>query len=42
MAKRKYVDIRRKKSRSRKTVKRLAKKSEMLAAKRTKKGKKRR
>lgn len=38
MAKRPYVDIRRKKSRSRKTKKRLAKKAEMLATRRKKKG----
>lgn len=38
MAKREYVDIRQKKSRSRKTKKRLAKKSDMLAARKAKKG----
>jgi hypothetical protein len=38
MAKRPYVDIRRKKSRSRKTKKRLAKKAEMLSARKAKKG----
>jgi hypothetical protein len=37
MAKRPYVDIRRKKSRSRKTKKRLAAKAVMLAAKKAKK-----
>lgn len=37
MAKRPYVDIRRKKSRSRKTKKRLAAKATMLAAKKGKK-----
>jgi hypothetical protein len=43
MAKRAYVDIRRKKSRSRKTAKRLEVKRVMLAAKHAKRrGKKRR
>ena len=43
MAKRAYVDIRQKKSRSRKTAKRLAVKHAMLAAKAAKRrGKKRR
>ncbi len=37
MAKRKYVDIQRKKSRSHKTSKRLAAKAKMLAAKKAKK-----
>lgn len=37
MAKRTYVDIRRKKSRSKKTAKRLAAKAVMLAAKKAKK-----
>jgi hypothetical protein len=37
MAKRTYVDIRRKKSRSHKTKKRLAVKATMLAAKKAKK-----
>jgi hypothetical protein len=38
MAKRPDVDIRRKKSRSRKTKKRLATKAEMLKARKAKKG----
>jgi len=38
MAKRAYVDIRRKKSRSRKTKRRLATKATMLAERKKKKG----